>query len=155
MELAHDYEELTAAIEKATKFILNNEVPTCDYTKSTDINRSLSISEDADEYSRDLVQIFRNAVRKARVLNRRSELKLYKLYELISKVRHEKRKTDDGTTILAHFNPMSEFAHRLLTKKPTISLPDGIKPHPLPSENPLSMLLPKISRPHFSRKNTS
>jgi hypothetical protein len=97
MDLAHDYDELTQAIENATKYILVNEVPICDYTLSTEVNRSLSISDnDVDDYNdKNIVEKFRNAVRKARVLNRRSELKVFKLYELIAAVRSARRKQEE------------------------------------------------------------
>jgi hypothetical protein len=120
MDLAHDFDELTSAIEHASRYILENEVPICDYTLSTEVNKSLSISDDdVEDYSdKNLIEMFRNAVRKARVLNRRSELKVFKLYELIHVLKAEKKKHDETKD----YAPPSEIMKRLMSRKPTIAV---------------------------------
>jgi len=85
-ELAEDSDALAEALENVTRDILDNDVPECDYVMSHQLHHmnalidNLSLKKMANHK-------FRNAIRKVMVLNRRKELRVFKLIELITAIR--------------------------------------------------------------------
>lgn len=88
IDVADKVEEVTDSIEVATQFIIDGEVPLCDFTVNAG---SLQIAI-KNKRTKPVVERFKNAVRRLRVLNRRKQMKPFKLYELINFIRSEKRR---------------------------------------------------------------
>lgn len=78
LDLAESSDELIESVEAATDFILESEVPVCDYKSSRP--------------PVTLAERFRLAVKKAIVLNRAKDLKRVKFLELIEFVKAQKKK---------------------------------------------------------------
>jgi len=94
-EMAEESDDLTDALETVTRYILDNEVPECDYIISQHYNHMNVLVENLSMLSQPLLR-FKNAIRKVMVLNRRRELRVFKLIELIMTIRQLKRKMANG-----------------------------------------------------------
>jgi hypothetical protein len=109
--MAEESDDLTDALETVTRYILDNEVPECDYIMSQRYNHINVLVENLSMLSQPLLR-FKNAIRKVMVLNRRRELRGFKLFELIMTIRQLKRKMAYG------------IASQLeVTSRPTLSGP--------------------------------
>lgn len=89
LQAAEDFVDLTEAIEGATLYIIENEVPLCDYTKGVPevtIEKQKRLDMTFRKDGGIMKELFRNAVRKVQVLNKRKDLRLVRLYEQIKHV---------------------------------------------------------------------
>jgi hypothetical protein len=94
-ELADYSDALTEALENVTREILDNDVPECDYVMSHQFHHMNALIYKVS-LKKPPNHKFRNAIRKVMVLNRRKELRVFKLIELITLIRQLKRKMANG-----------------------------------------------------------
>lgn len=92
LSLVDHSEHLSDAIEEATEFIIDSEVPLCDYTIPPDPHqmKDMDDSLEGDRGSR-LRKRFKAAVERLRVLHKGRALKSLKLMELLDMMKQHKK----------------------------------------------------------------
>ncbi|TNV87375.1 hypothetical protein FGO68_gene10041 [Halteria grandinella] len=91
LDMADQFDELALLIEVRTEFLLNYDVPQCDYTHPFDFLRGI------DGYSKlDHRELLKRSIRKTIVLNQAREQKKIKMVEIINALKEMKKRQSLG-----------------------------------------------------------